>query len=62
MALESSQITASAIAAVQYPDLVQKYRVSGVPKTVVNDKIEILGAVPEAAFVSQVLGIQEPVV
>ena len=55
MALYSPHITASAIAAVDYPDLVRQYRVTGVPKTVVNDRVEILGAVPEASFVSQVL-------
>ena len=57
MALLSSHITASAVAAVEYPDLVQRYRVTGVPKTVVNDDVEILGAVPEASFVSQVLAV-----
>jgi predicted DsbA family dithiol-disulfide isomerase len=55
MALENSHITASAVAAVEYPDLVQRYRVTGVPKTVVNDSIEILGAEPEASFVAHVL-------
>ena len=55
MALVSPHITASAVAAVAYPDLVRQYRVTGVPKTVVNDRIEILGAVPEASFISQVL-------
>ena len=55
MAFENAHITASAVAAVEYPDLVRQYRVTGVPKTVVNDRIEILGAVPEASFVSQVL-------
>jgi len=55
MALASPHITASVIAAVDYPDLVQHYQVTGVPKTVVNDRVEILGAVPEANFVSQVL-------
>ena len=55
MALVSPHITASAVAAVEYPDLVRQYRVTGVPKTVVNARIEILGAVPEASFISQVL-------
>ena len=55
MALASPHVTAAAIAAVEYPDLVQQYRVTGVPKTVINDRTEILGAVPEAAFVSQVV-------
>jgi predicted DsbA family dithiol-disulfide isomerase len=57
MALNSPHITASVVAAVEYPDLVQQYRVTGVPKTVVNDRIEILGALPEASFVSQVLAV-----
>ena len=57
MAFVSPHITASAVAAVEYPDLVRQYRVTGVPKTVVNDRIEILGAVPEASFVSQVLAV-----
>ena len=57
MALSSPHITASVVAAVEYPDLVQQYRVTGVPKTVVNDRIEILGAVPEASFVTQVLAV-----
>ena len=55
MALESPHVTAAAVAAVEYPDLVQQYRVTGVPKTVINERTEILGAVPEAAFVSQVV-------
>ena len=57
MALNSPHIIASVVAAVEYPDLVQQYRVTGVPKTVVNDRIEILGAVPEASFVNQVLAV-----
>ena len=36
-------------------DLARKYRVTGVPKTVVNDAIEIMGALPEDAFVRAIL-------
>jgi|TARA_B110000263_G_scaffold237003_1_gene236878 predicted DsbA family dithiol-disulfide isomerase len=43
------------VAAIEYPDLVRQYRVTGVPKTVVNDRVEILGAEPEASFVCHVL-------
>ena len=56
MALASPHVTASAVAAAEYPDLVHEYRVTGVPKTVVNERTEILGAVPETEFVSQVVG------
>ena len=32
-------------------DLSRKFRVTGVPKTIVNDTVEILGALPEEMFV-----------
>ena len=43
------------VEATGFPDLAQRYQVTGVPKTVVDDRIEILGAQPEADFVAQVL-------
>ena len=52
--MSSAPITASTISAVEYPELVQQYRVTGVPKTVINDRVEVLGAVPEDEFVRQV--------
>ena len=55
MAFASPHITAYAVEATEFPDLARKYMVSGVPKTVVNDDIEILGALPEPDFVSQAL-------
>ncbi len=58
MAVASPFVTAYAIEATEYPDLARKYRVSGVPKTVVDDTIEILGALPEEAFVAQALAAQ----
>ena len=35
-------------------ELSRRYRVTGVPKTIINGKEEILGAVPEDAFVQAV--------
>jgi len=55
MAFVSPQITALAVEATEYPDLARKYRVTGVPKSIVNDKVEILGALPEDMFVEQAL-------
>jgi predicted DsbA family dithiol-disulfide isomerase len=55
MAFASPKITAVAVEATEFPDLARKYHVSGVPKTVVNDDVEILGALPEDAFVDQAL-------
>jgi predicted DsbA family dithiol-disulfide isomerase len=56
MAFASPQITASAVEATEFPDLARRYRVTGVPKTVVDETIAIMGALPEDAFVSQALG------
>lgn len=36
-------------------DLTQYYRVQGVPKTIINDRIEFTGTLPEPHFVRQVL-------
>jgi len=56
MAVESGKVTAAIIEASEYPDLVRKYQVSGVPKTMVNEKVEILGARPEEDFVRTAVG------
>jgi len=55
MAFVSPHITAASIDATEFMDLTRKYRVTGVPKTVVNDEIEILGALPEETFVRAAL-------
>ena len=57
MALENPNIAASVVDATQFPDLVRQYRITGVPKTVVNDRVEILGDQPEEVFVRQALSL-----
>lgn len=54
IAWANPNVTAFGIETTEYPDLAREYRVTGVPKTVVND-VEILGAIPEDDFVDQVL-------
>src|SRR5215831_15384575 len=56
MAFANPNITAFAVEATEFPDLARKYSVTGVPKTVVNDTVEILGALPPDTFVAQALG------
>jgi predicted DsbA family dithiol-disulfide isomerase len=56
MAVENSHVTSYVIEASEYPDLVRKYQVSGVPKTMVNERVEILGARPEEEFVRTAIG------
>lgn len=55
IAWANPNVTAYAVEATEYPDLARRYRVTGVPKTVVNDQVEILGAVPEDTFIEQTL-------
>lgn len=54
-ALENPHITATAVSVVEYPDLIRRYRVTGVPKIVIADRVELLGAQPEEAFVDAIL-------
>jgi glutaredoxin-like protein len=56
LAVESPLITASCVEATEFMDLSRKFRVTGVPKTIVNGSIEILGALPEDQFVRTVIG------
>jgi len=51
-AIESPLVTAVAIDATEFPDLVRRYNVNGVPKTVINDATELMGAAPEADFIA----------
>lgn len=59
MARENGHIRASCVEATEFMELTRKFRVTGVPKTIVNGSIEILGALPEESFVRGVLGLPE---
>ena len=59
MARESAHIRASCVEATEFMELTRRFRVTGVPKTIVNGTIEILGALPEDAFVREVLGLPD---
>ena len=55
MAVESPNISATCVEASEFHDLSRQYRVTGVPKTVSSGGAELLGALPEEAFVLGVL-------
>jgi hypothetical protein len=57
MAFANAQIRSDAIEATEFMDMSRKYRVTGVPKTIVNETIEVLGALPEEMFVRAALGL-----
>ncbi len=60
LAIENEHITADVVEVSEFIDMAQRYQVQGVPKTVVNDRIEIVGAVPEPRFIQEVLKALEP--
>lgn len=55
MAIVSPKVTADVIEAQEYPDLSNRFRVSGVPKIVINDTQEMVGAQREKKFVQEVV-------
>ena len=54
-AMENKLITADVIDINEFLPIGIKYNVMGVPKTVINEKVEFLSVVPEEAFVGHVL-------
>ena len=60
MAIASDRVTATAIEATEFPDMSQAYRVSAVPKIVINDRVEFEGALPEPQFLDAVLQALDP--
>jgi glutaredoxin-like protein len=55
LAVESDMISADVIDATEFPDLAQKYGVIGVPKVVMNEKVDFVGAFNEDLFAEHVL-------
>lgn len=55
-AIENENVHAEMIEASEFPHLANKYEVMGVPRTVINDKDFVEGAVPENMLVEKILG------
>jgi len=55
LAVESDMIKADVIESSEFPALAQKYAVIGVPKIVINEKIEFVGAFSEDLFAEHVV-------
>ena len=49
-ALVNQNLTADVIEAVEFPELAKRYGVMAVPKTIINDRVEFEGAIPEREF------------
>jgi len=54
MAIESPNVTADVIEASEFPELIQRYGVRGVPKTMINESAGVEGAVPEADLLGRI--------
>lgn len=53
MAIASPMVRADMVEATEFPHLAYKYHVMGVPRTVINEKVHIEGAVPESYVVAK---------
>ncbi len=51
MAIENSHVTADVVEVTEFPPLVERYAIRGVPKTVINDSVEFVGSASEAQFI-----------
>lgn len=54
MAIESPRVRTDIIEATEFPELATRYAVRGVPKTILNDRLSIEGAVPEPDLLAAV--------
>jgi glutaredoxin-like protein len=54
-AVESDFVKADVIDASEFPHVGLKYNVMGVPKTVINEKIDFVGVLPEDLFLEHIL-------
>ena len=55
MAIASDLVRADAVEAIEFPHLANKYQVYGVPLTVINERVRVEGAVPEARLMQELL-------
>ncbi len=54
-AMENDLITADMVEVTEFPHLGNKYEVSGVPLTVINETSSVVGALPEQEFLEEAL-------
>ncbi len=54
-AMESDLVRADGIEATEFPDLAERFRVFAVPRTIVNGKAHVEGALPEGLFLDAIL-------
>jgi len=55
MAMENPKIKTNVVEIQEFPSMTQRYLVMGVPKIVINETVQLLGAVPEETFIGKVM-------
>jgi hypothetical protein len=56
MAMESPMVEAEMVEATEFPELSQRYGVSGVPQTTINEGAgTVVGALPEENLLSEII-------
>jgi len=60
LAIENEFIRADMVEVMEFPQLVNKYDIMAVPKTIINDAFSFEGALPESHFVEYVLSAIKP--
>lgn len=59
-AMENPHIQSDMVEVSEFPQLAVKYNVMGVPKTVINETVELVGLQPEGEFLRQVQAAARP--
>jgi predicted DsbA family dithiol-disulfide isomerase len=54
LAVASDKVKAEMVEATEFPHLAQKYRVMGVPRSVINEDYHIEGAAPEPMVLDKI--------
>jgi len=59
LAVESDLIKGEMIETSEFPTYMQKYNIVSVPRTIINDKVDIEGTLPEKEFVENLMKVLE---
>jgi glutaredoxin-like protein len=55
MAVESPRVRAAMVEAMEFPEETMRHGVSGVPHSVINQRAHVVGAIPEAQLLAEIL-------
>ncbi|HEX2986634.1 MAG TPA: thioredoxin family protein [Chloroflexota bacterium] len=55
MAIENEHVIADTVEATEFPQMSRQYKVQGVPKIVVNEDTQFVGALPEPRYLGEVM-------